>query len=138
MNEKVSGQVWANFESENIWMLSKIFLLVKRIWRLQKINVSTNIFDQFSHFYSFCMNLKQSLYKKLFWNDVFKENLFQFENNVETKTLEPVLQNFAWKNGSLCAFRWYNADFLIMNTLGAIKVSFITVVFDDRVSPSNI
>ena len=79
------------------------------------------------------MNSEQSLYKELLENDVFKENLVKFENNVETNLLEPVLRNFAWKNGSLCAFWWYKAEFLIMNTLSAIKVSFVTVVLDDRV-----
>ena len=35
--------------------------------------------------------LKNFAFCFLLENDVFKENLAQFENNVETKTLEPVL-----------------------------------------------
>ena len=114
-------------------MLAQIFSIDKRIWKLQKIDISTSILDQSSHFYSICINLEQFLNEKLLKNDVFKENLVKFENNVETKLLEPALWNFAWKNGRLCAFRWYKAEFLIMNTLSIIKVSFVTVVFDDRV-----
>lgn len=34
----------------------------------------------------------------------------------------------------ICAFRSYEAEFINMNTLSIIKVSFITVVFDDRVA----
>ena len=58
---------------------------------MQKIDISTSILDQSSHFYLFCMNLKPFLFEKLLKNDVFKENLVKFENHVETKPLEPVL-----------------------------------------------
>ena len=79
------------------------------------------------------MNLKQFLHEKLLKNDVFEKNLVKFGNHVETKPLEPVLWNFAWINGRLCAFRWYKAEFLNIDTLSVIKISFVTVVFDDRV-----
>ena len=87
MNENVAGQVWANSESENIRMLIRIFPLVKKIWKLQIIDVSTRISDQSGHFYSICMNKDYS--EKLLKNDVFEENLVKFENDVETKPLEP-------------------------------------------------
>ena len=99
---------------------------------MKKIDVSTSILDQSSLFYSISMNSKQFLHKKLLKNDVFEENLVKFENHVETKSLELVLWNFAWKNGRLCAFRWYKAKFFNMNTLSIMKVSFVTVVIDDR------
>ena len=66
-------------------------------------------------------------------NDIFEKNLVKFGNHVETKPLEPVLWNFAWINGRLCAFRWYKAEFLNIDTLSVIKISFVTVVFDERV-----
>ena len=72
-------------------MLAQIFSIYKRIRKLQKIDISTSILDQFIHFYSICMNLEQFLNEKLLKNDVFKENLVKFENHVETKPLEPVL-----------------------------------------------
>ena len=79
------------------------------------------------------MNLEQFLHEKLLKNDVIEENLVKFGNHVETKPLEPVLWNFAWINGRLYAFRWYKAEFLNIDTLSVIKISFVTVVFDDRV-----
>ena len=79
------------------------------------------------------MKLGQFLHEKLLKNDIFKENLDKFVNHVETKPLEPVLWNFAKKNRRLCVFRWYQEDFRNMNILGTIKVSFVAVVFDDRV-----
>ena len=100
---------------------------------MQKNHILTIIFVQSSHFYSICMNLDQFLHEKLFKNDIFKENLVKFKNHVETKPLEPVLWNFAWKNGRLCAFRWYKTELLILSILSKIKVPFVTVVFDDRV-----
>ena len=72
-------------------MLAQIFSIVKKFLKMHKIDISTSILDQFSHFYSICMNLEQFLNEKLLKNDVFKENLVKFENNVETKPLEPVL-----------------------------------------------
>ena len=97
LNEKVTGQVWVDFKSENIWMSAKIFTLVKKIWKLQKIDVSTSILDQFIHLYSFCMNTEQFIDIKLLKNDVFKKNLFKFKNNVETIPPEPVLQKMVKK-----------------------------------------
>ena len=79
------------------------------------------------------MKLEQLLHEKSLKNDVFKENLVKFKNHLKSKPLEPVLWNFAWKNRSLYAFRWYKAEFGNMNISGTIKVSFVAVVFDDRV-----
>ena len=76
-------------------MLAKNFSLVKKIWKLQKNDISTSILDQFSHFDLICMNSEQSLHEKLLKNDVFKKNLVKFESNVETKPLEAVLWDFA-------------------------------------------
>ena len=101
---------------------------------MKKIDVSTSILDQSGHFDSISINSKQFLHKKLLKNDVFEENLVKFGNHVETKPLEPVLWNFAWKNCSLYAFRWYKTEFGNMNISGPIKVSFVAVVIDGRVS----
>ena len=79
------------------------------------------------------MKLEQFLHVKLLKNDVSKENLVKFRNHVKSKPLEPVLWNFASKNHKLCAFRWYKAELHNMSILGTIKVSFVAVVFDDRV-----
>ena len=65
--------------------------------------------------------------------DVFEVNLVKFGNHMETKPLEPVLWNFAWINGRLYAFGEYKTEFFNIDTLSIIKISFVTVVFDDRV-----
>ena len=103
---------------------------------MQKIDVFTSILEKSNHFYSIFMKLEQFLHVKLLKNDVSKENLVKFRNHVKSKPLEPVLWNFAWKNRRLCAFRWYKAELRNMNILGTIKVSFVAVVFDDRVVES--
>ena len=80
------------------------------------------------------MNLEQFSHKKLFQNDIFEENLVKFGNHVETKPLEPVLWNFAWINGRLYSFRWYKAEIHKIDIFSLLKISFVTVVFDDRVT----
>ena len=101
---------------------------------MQKKDIFTSILDKSSQFHSICMKSEQFLLEKLLKNDVFWENPVKFGNHVETKPLEPVLWNFAWIHGKLYAFRWYKIKLLNIDTLSVIKFSFVTVVFDDRVS----
>ena len=100
---------------------------------MPKISIFASILDKSIHFYSIFIKIQQFLHEKLVKNDVFKKNLVKFVNHVETKPLEPVLWNFAWKSRRLCAFRWYKANFCNVDNLGTIKVSLVAVVFDDRV-----
>ena len=58
---------------------------------MPKIDVSTSILEQSSHFYLICMNLEQFLNEELLKNDAFRENHFKLENQVKTKQLEPVV-----------------------------------------------
>ena len=104
---------------------------------MQKIDVFTSILKKSCHYYSVFMKLEQFLHVKLFKNDVSEENLVKLRNHVKSKPLEQVLWNFAWKNRRLCAFRWYKAELPNMSILGTIKVSFVAVVFDDRVTTLN-
>ena len=59
---------------------------------------------------------------------------FFIQIGVVAKPFEPVLWNFAWQNGRSCAFRRNKVEFFNINTLCTIKVSFVTVVIDGRVS----
>ena len=79
------------------------------------------------------MKLKEFSHEKLLNNDVLKENLVKFGNHVETKLLERVFLNFTGKNHRLFAFRWYKAELCNIDILSTIKVSFVAVVFHDRV-----
>ena len=51
-------------------------------------------------------------------------NFFKFQNQVEARLLEPLLQNLA------CAFRQNKSRFLDMDTLRTMKVLLVTDAFE--------
>ena len=65
----------------------------------------------------------------LFWfNHIFSQNY------VEALLLEPVLWNFVWIDGRLCAFRQSQSEFFNTNTFGVIKVLLVSLAFEHRVN----
>ena len=93
--------------------------------------------DQSGHFclirWEMTMILSNSVSFSIFKKSSHRVFHIFIQNYVEAKPLEPVLWNFAWRNGRLCAFRQIQSEFPKTNTLGAIKVLLVTLAFESRV-----
>ena len=91
----------------------------------------------FLHFAEFVHNIKNlSKHSNIFKIKICSNlpNNFFIQMGIVAKPFELEYWNFAWKNGRSYTVRRYKAEFFNINTLRAIKVSFVTVVIDGRVS----
>ena len=105
-----------------------------------KLNLISCFLDQSGHFCT--IHLEMSLIQRYISHFIFILGILLWfihiftQNYAEAQPLEPVLWNFVWINGRLCAFKHNQFEILKMNTLGVIKVLLVSLAFEHRVSAS--